>query len=181
MRQALTVVRSFGEVDNNFREVFVGLHNQLKPFLFLNESELASRYRLREGLSYRKACHLIDKQHLEVVAERDERIRLLLDDIDKQHVAAERERVGLQQEIVFLKAEVERYKQMSNVEYVLALELKVRDQKETISNQEEEYRILVKKNEDASLEIEQLRREVNDLQGSCAQLEDKVYDLNVVK
>jgi chromosome segregation ATPase len=53
---------------------------------------------------------------------------------------------------------------MANVEYVKSLERKVQDLRETISTQEEDYKVLAKKNEESSLEIEQLRREVAELQ-----------------
>lgn len=45
-----------------------------------------------------------------------------------------------------MKQEVEKYKKMANIEYVRSLEDKVEELKEIISNQEEDYRELVKKN-----------------------------------
>jgi chromosome segregation ATPase len=84
-------------------------------------------------------------------------------------------------EIFRLSEEVELFKKMSNVEYVRSLERKVKDLKETVSAQEDDYKVLAKKNEESSLEIEQLRKEVSELQVSCAEMEEKVYDLSVVK
>lgn len=80
-----------------------------------------------------------------------------------------------------MREEVEKYKKIANVEYVRSLERKVEDLKETVSTQEDDYKVLAKKNEESSLEIEQLRKEVGELQVSCAQLEEKVYDLSVVR
>lgn len=45
-----------------------------------------------------------------------------------------------------MKQEVDKYKKMANIEYVRSLEDKVEELKEIISNQEEDYRELVKKN-----------------------------------
>ena len=50
------------------------------------------------------------------------------------------------------------------MEYVRSLERKVQDLKEALSTQEEDYKVLAKRNEESSLEIEQLRREVSELQ-----------------
>ena len=49
-------------------------------------------------------------------------------------------------EIMQLKQEVQKYKRMANTEYVLSLQRKITDLKETISSQEEDYKILAKKN-----------------------------------
>lgn len=80
-----------------------------------------------------------------------------------------------------LRGEVERYKKIANAEYVRSLEKKVEDMKETISSQEEDYKVLAKKNEESSMEIEQLRREVGELQVNCSLLEEKVYDMSIVR
>ena len=62
-----------------------------------------------------------------------------------------------------LRMDLERYKQLSDKEYVMSLEKRIEDLKESISNQEMEYKILVGKNEEMSEEVEKLRREVNEL------------------
>ncbi len=41
---------------------------------------------------------------------------------------------------------MEKYKKIANVEYVRSLEIKVANLKETISSQEEDYKVLAKKN-----------------------------------
>lgn len=43
------------------------------------------------------------------------------------------------------------YKKLANVEYVRSLERKVQDLKETVSSQEDDYKVLAKKNEESSL------------------------------
>lgn len=60
-RNAFFVIKSFGEVENNFREVFVDLHLKLKDFLFLNDNDMSNKYKLKEGITYRKACKNIDR------------------------------------------------------------------------------------------------------------------------
>lgn len=80
-----------------------------------------------------------------------------------------------------LRGEVEKYKKIANAEYVRSLEKKIEDMKETISSQEEDYKVLAKKNEESSLEIEQLRREVAELQTNCSLLEEKVYDMSIIR
>jgi hypothetical protein len=50
-----------------------------------------------------------------------------------------------------LREEVEMYKKLANVEYVRSLERKVQSLKETVSSQEEDYKVLAKKNEESSL------------------------------
>lgn len=80
-----------------------------------------------------------------------------------------------------LRGEVEKYRKIANAEYVRSLEKKIEDMKETISSQEEDYKVLAKKNEESSLEIEQLRREVAELQVNCSLLEEKVYDMSIIR
>lgn len=50
-----------------------------------------------------------------------------------------------------MREEVEVYKKLANAEYVRSLERKVQDLKETVSTQEEDYKVLAKKNEESSL------------------------------
>lgn len=45
-----------------------------------------------------------------------------------------------------LREEVEKYKKIANAEYVRSLEKKIKDMKETISSQEDDYKVLAKKN-----------------------------------
>jgi chaperonin cofactor prefoldin len=96
--------------------------------------------------------------------DREKRIDELLGlvTLKEQEGRNEADRLGF--ECHKLREEVEVYKKLSNVEYVRSLERKVKDLKETVSSQEEDYKVLAKKNEESSLEIEQLRREVAELQ-----------------
>lgn len=59
VRAAYFVLKSFSEVDNNFRDVFADLHIRVKEFLFLNDPELSIKYRLKEGVSYRKTVRMM--------------------------------------------------------------------------------------------------------------------------
>lgn len=92
----------------------------------------------------------MDRINTEVISEKDRVIAELqgqLSAIDQKYQQQIESQEG---EIRFLKLEVERFRQMANVEYVKSLEDKVEELKEVISNQEEEYRELVRKNEDIS-------------------------------
>lgn len=77
VRNAFFVIKSFGEVENNFREVFVDLHLKLKDFLFLNDNDIGNKYKLKEGITYRKACKNIDRINLQWIEKKEERISQL--------------------------------------------------------------------------------------------------------
>lgn len=36
IRAAYYIIKNFGEVDSNFKEVFAGLHGKVKDYLFIN-------------------------------------------------------------------------------------------------------------------------------------------------
>jgi cell shape-determining protein MreC len=73
-RAAFFVLRSFSEVDHNFREVFADLHDKLRPFLFLADPETSLKYRLKEGVSLKKALKAVEKTNAEWLQVRDQRI-----------------------------------------------------------------------------------------------------------
>lgn len=77
VRAAYFVLKSFSEVDNNFREVFADLHVRLKDFLFLNDPELGLKYRLKEGVSYRKTVRTMEKTSTEWLQQKSKRIEEL--------------------------------------------------------------------------------------------------------
>jgi hypothetical protein len=74
VRAAFYVLRSFSEVENNFREVFLELQELLRPFLFLADSDLCLKYRLKEGVSLRKALRAVERANAEWLQQRDARI-----------------------------------------------------------------------------------------------------------
>ena len=84
-------------------------------------------------------------------------------------------------EICFLKEEVEKYKKMANVEYVLSLENKIKNLKEIISSQEEDYKELAKKNEKLSLELSDTKHFLEDEIEKTAWQESIIKDLRVSK
>lgn len=180
-RAAYFVVKSFGEVDNNFKEVFGELHLRLKEYLFLGDAQISFKYKLKEGVTYRKTCRTMEKMNGEWLKQKDERIAELEGDMLLKEQEGNNQIEALNIECFRLRAEVERLRKMANAEYVRSLEKKIEDMRETISSQEEDYKLLAKKNEESSLEIEQLRREVAELQVSCSLLEEKVYDMSVVR
>ena len=59
------VLRNFSEVDNNFKDLFADIHPLLKGFLFVEDSPLSQKYRIREGISFKKATTIIDKQFIQ--------------------------------------------------------------------------------------------------------------------
>ena len=60
MRMLYFLIRNFSEVDNNFKSLFEDVHTHLKGFLFVEESELTRRYKIRAGMFYKKATKVID-------------------------------------------------------------------------------------------------------------------------
>lgn len=76
-RNAFFVIKSFGEVENNFREVFVDLHLRLKDFLFLNDNDISNKYKLKEGITLRKACKNIDKINSQWIEKHEQKITQL--------------------------------------------------------------------------------------------------------
>lgn len=181
IRAAYFVVKSFGEVESNFREVFSELQLKLKDFLFLGDAQLSFKYKLKEGVTYRKACRTMEKMSSEWLRQKDERISELEGDVLLREQDGRNQIEALNIECFRLRGEVEKYRKIANAEYVRSLEKKIEDMKETISSQEEDYKVLAKKNEESSLEIEQLRREVAELQVNCSLLEEKVYDMSIIR
>lgn len=65
------MVKSFGEVDSNFKEVFSELHLKLKDFLFLGDAQISFKYKLKEGVTYRKTCRTMEKMSNEWLRQKD--------------------------------------------------------------------------------------------------------------
>lgn len=59
------MIKSFGDVQNNFSALFVDVQAKIKEFLFLYDEELCGKYRIREGSTYKKAIKIVDN-HYEV-------------------------------------------------------------------------------------------------------------------
>jgi len=47
IRNIFAVIKNFGEVDSNFKNLFLDMQAKLKPYLFLSESDIALKYRLK--------------------------------------------------------------------------------------------------------------------------------------
>jgi hypothetical protein len=77
IRNAYYVLKNFGEVDSNFREVFAAMHGKVKDFLFISESDICLAYKIKEGSTYKKAIMTVDKLRREDIAARDATIAYL--------------------------------------------------------------------------------------------------------
>ena len=77
IRNAYYVIKSFGEVDNNFKGLFVNLHQRIKDYLFISEAELCKKYRIREGNTYKKSIKIVDRLNEETIKEKNELILFL--------------------------------------------------------------------------------------------------------
>ena len=54
--------------------MFVELTDNLRPFLFLTDPNTSLKYRLKEGVSLKKALKAVEKTNTEWLQERDKRI-----------------------------------------------------------------------------------------------------------
>ena len=81
IRNAYYVIKSFGEVDNNFKHTFSDLHIKFKDYLFLNEVELCTQYKIKDGCSYKKAIKMVDKYCREAIVKRDDKIEKMQDEL----------------------------------------------------------------------------------------------------
>ena len=72
-------------------------------------------------------------------------------------------------EIFGLQEDVEKYKRMANIEYVKSLEMKITDLKELVSEQEEDYKVLAKKNEEMSNDLVSANHALMEEQIRCAE------------
>lgn len=86
IRNAYYVLKNFGEVDSNFREVFAAMHGKVKDFLFISESDICLTYRIKEGSTYKKAIMAVDKLRREDIAARDATIAYLKTNIESMEV-----------------------------------------------------------------------------------------------
>jgi len=68
-------------VDNNFKNLFIQLHIKIKDFLFIGDSDICQKYKIREGMSYKKAIGIIDKQYVSLSEKTSEKIKLLEEDL----------------------------------------------------------------------------------------------------
>jgi hypothetical protein len=151
VRAAYFVIKNFGDVENNFKDVFMDLHSKLKDFLFMSDSEISFKYKLKEGVTYRKTCKIMERINNDWLEKKNVKITELEELILLKEQNGKNEAERLRIECFRLKEEVEKYKKIANVEYVRSLEQKVESLKETISSQEEDYKVLAKKNEESSL------------------------------
>jgi hypothetical protein len=74
IRQAYYVIKSFAEVDNNFKQIFMDLQARMKDFLFLSDFELSVHYKIKEGCSCKKALKIVDKYSRDAISKRDGQI-----------------------------------------------------------------------------------------------------------
>ena len=74
IRNAYYLIRNFGEVDSNFREVFAGMQGRLKDFLFISEADICLAYKLKEGTTYKRAIRTVDRLNRDAIAARDSTI-----------------------------------------------------------------------------------------------------------
>ena len=77
------IIRSFGDVDNNFRSLFIALHGKLKEFLFIQDAELCLRYKIRDGCSFKKVVKGMDKFHANAMFMKDGQINDLEEELEK--------------------------------------------------------------------------------------------------
>lgn len=71
------MIKNFGEVESNFRDVFAGLHGKIKDFIFINDTDICIAYKINEGTTYKKSIKVVDKINREIIAARDATIASL--------------------------------------------------------------------------------------------------------
>ena len=74
IRNAYFIVKNFGEVDSNFRQTFADLHLKFKNYLFVSEIDICKLFKIREGISYKKALKIADKFTRDNISQRDSKI-----------------------------------------------------------------------------------------------------------
>lgn len=74
IRNAFYVIKSFGEVDNNFKALFVDIQARVKDYLFINDAELCHNYKIMEGSTYKRAIWKVDKINREIIGQQSKAI-----------------------------------------------------------------------------------------------------------
>lgn len=91
----------------------------------MGDSQISFKYKLKEGVTFRKTCKVMEKMNNEWLKQRDDRIAELEGDVLMKMQDGNNEIERLNIECFRLKGEVEKYKKIANAEYVRSLEKKI--------------------------------------------------------
>jgi hypothetical protein len=55
------ILKNFSENESNFKDLFADLYVELNSSCFMYEDPIGAKYRLKDGISFKRSCKMIDK------------------------------------------------------------------------------------------------------------------------